>query len=152
MNADSNKGSLFMATKNYLFAPLLVLSVLTAGCNLMEQQTPPNVAETPPYLQPRSELAQSQLAEMRAFHDKESAQMTEEMRVIRNREIERLETAGKEIEQEKIWQDDYEKTLEQREKRSNWIANWFKKKDKKDVLTASPATQNRISSTDQNVR
>ena len=135
-----------MPTK-YLFTLLLIFAV-SAGCNLLDRQGPPNVAETPPYLQPRNELAQSQLAEMRAFHEKESAQMSEGMRATHNQEMARLEAAGKELEKDKRWQEDYEKTQERREK---WTT-WFKKKDKNDTKSAAPVMSSRISSTNKNVR
>jgi len=132
-----------MSTKHIITLSLVL--VVLAGCNLMDRQTPPNIAETPPYLQPRSELAQSQLAEMRAFHEKESAKMSEDIRVARNREMERLEAAGKELEQERLWKEDYEKT---QERRSKWTS-WFKKTGKK---TDAPMVSSRIGGVSEQVR
>ena len=109
----------------YLFALLLIFA-LSAGCNLMDRQSPPDVAETPPYLQPRSGAAQKQLAEMRTFHENESSRMSKEMNIIHNSEMKRLEAAGKELERDKRWQEDYKKT---QERRAKWM-NWFKKTDK----------------------
>jgi len=118
-----------MYTK-YLFALLLVF-VVSAGCTLMDKQQSPSVAETPPYLQPRSGQTQNQLAELRAFHEKDSAKISEDLRVAHNREMAKLEAAGKELEREKLWQEDYEKTQERRAKWMSWT-NWFKKGDKKE--------------------
>jgi len=111
-------------SSKYHFVLLLTL-VLSAGCNILDRSSP-NVATTPPYWQPQGQHTQSQFDEMRAFHDKESAKMSEDMHVFRNREMERLAKAGKELEIEKYQQEDYEKTLERRER---WTS-WFKKKDK----------------------
>ena len=93
---------------------------------MLDRLKAPDLAETPPYLQSQEQLAQAQLEEMRAFHEKESAKMLEDVRVFRNGEMERLTRAGKELEKEKRWQEDYEKTLERREKWSSWFT---KKKD-----------------------
>ena len=110
----------------YLFI-LFLLFAVSAGCTILDRR-PPAVATAPPYLQSQNELAQDQFDEMRAFHDKESAKMAEEMHVFRNREIERLAVAGKELEKDQRWQEDYEKTLQRREK-WNWsFSGWFKKK------------------------
>ena len=117
-------------TKKSLFVLLFVFAV--GGCHLLDHQPSPNIETTPPYWQP-----QSQLEELRAFHDRESVkmqQMSNEVHIVRNREMERLEAAGKELEKEKEWQDDYEKTVERREK---WTG-WFKKKNKNEApLTSS---------------
>ena len=117
-------------SSRYLYI-LILLFAVSAGCAMLDRK-PPEVATTPPYLQSQSELAQDQLDEMRAFHDKESAKMSEEMHVFRNREIERLAETGKELERDKRWQEDYERTLQRREK---WTS-WFKKKNKEDKSDA----------------
>ena len=115
-----------MLTEKHLFILLLVL-ITMAGCGLLERQPAPNIETTPPYWQP-----QSQMDELRSFHESESAkmsQMSDEVHVVRNREMERLEAAGKELDKEKRWQEDYEQTVERREK---W-ASWFKKKGKNET-------------------
>ena len=138
-----------MAIK-HLFALLLVL-IVSVGCNLMDRQQSPNVAETPPYWQPRSELAHSQLAEMRAFHEKETAKMSRDLRAANNREMERLEEAGKALERDKRWQEDYERTLERRERWTNWTS-WFKNTDEDDKKGEAPVLSSRLGNTNQNVR
>ena len=129
------KGRDVVFMEKHLFI-LLVALVMAAGCNLLERQPPPNIETTPPYWQP-----QSQLEGLRTFHEQESAKMakmSDDVHVVRNREMERLEAAGKELEQEKLWQEDYEKTIERREK---W-AGWFKKKNQDDVpMTSSRADE-----------
>jgi hypothetical protein len=129
-------------SSKYLFIPCLLV-IVSAGCTVLERQ-PPEVATAPPYWQSQSELAQDQLDEMRAFHDKESAKMMEEMHVFRNREMERLANAGKELERDKRWQEDYEKTLQRREK---WTS-WFKKKNKEEDRNDAPS----VSGTSKTVR
>ena len=124
----TDRGSI-MSSK-YLFVLLLTL-VLSAGCSILDRSSP-NVATTPPYWQPHGQHAQSQFDEMRAFHEKESAKMLEDMHVFRNREMERLAKAGKELEIDKREQEDYEKTLERREK---WTS-WFNKKGKESTPEA----------------
>lgn len=128
----ANRGIVIVMPTKHFFALLLIFA-MSAGCNLMDRQTPPNVAETPPYLQPRSEQTQSQLAEMRVFHEKDFAKMSDDMHVARNREMERLGSAGKELAKDQLWQEDYEKTLERRAK---WTS-WFKKTGKEDKKGAS---------------
>jgi len=117
--------------KKHLFVLLLIFAA--AGCNLLDRQPTPNIEMTPPYWQ-----SQRQLEELRTFHEKESAKMSkmsDEVHVVRNREMERLEAAGKELEKDKLWQEDYDKTLERRAK----MSSWFKKKDKNEA----PAISNR---------
>ena len=119
-----------------VFFVLIFFFATAAGCSLLDRQPPPNIETTPPYWQP-----QSQMEELRSFHDKESAKMSQlsnEVHIVRNREMERLEAASKELEKEQHWQEDYEKTVERREK---W-SGWFKKKNKNDApLTSSHASK-----------
>jgi|GEM_PF-2293955 len=89
----------FVMSKQHFFILPLVLAV-TAGCNMLERQSAPNVTTAPPYWQSQSQQAETQLADMRAFHERESAELSDEMHVFRNREIERLAAAGKEMERE----------------------------------------------------
>ena len=120
------KGRVVIPMEKHLFI-LIFAFVLATGCNLLERQPPPNIETTPPYWQP-----QSQLEGLRTFHEQESAKMakmSEDVHIVRNREMERLEAAGKELEQDKLWQEDYEKTVERREK---W-AGLFKKKSQDDT-------------------
>jgi hypothetical protein len=112
-------------SSKYLFTLLLML-VVPSGCNTFERRQSPNIVAPPPYLQSQNQLVRDQLAEMRAFHEKESAKISEDMHIFHNQEIERLATAGKELEKDRLWQEDYKKTVERREK---W-STWFKKKDK----------------------
>jgi len=141
------KWGIVMSIK-HLFT-LLLVAALSAGCNLMDGHQPPNIAETPPYWQPRSELAkgQGQLAEMRALHEKESAKISEEMRVARNREMGRLAAAGQELERNQRWQEGYEKT---QERRASWTS-WFRRTNN-DQQDAAPPLVSRIGGATQNVR
>jgi len=114
----------------YFFFLLLMFSV-SAGCTMLDRNQPPNVTTAPPYWQSESQrqLADRQLGEMRAFHEKESVKMTDDMHVFRNHEMERLESVGEELKKDKLWQEDYEKTVEKRKK---WTS-WFKSKPKADT-------------------
>ena len=106
----------------YSFVLLLMLAA-SAGCHTLDRQPPPNVTAAPPYWQSQSQrqLAESQLNEMRTFHEKESAKLSEDVHVFRNHEMARLENAGKELEKDKLWQEDYEKTVERRKKWTSWF-------------------------------
>jgi hypothetical protein len=126
------KGRVVMFSK-YLFLSLLF--VVSAGCTMLDRR-PPNLESAPPYWQPESQRVQSQLEEMRVFHDKESAKLSEDIHVFRNREMDRLASAGKEVEKDKLWQEDYKKTIERREK---WTS-WFKKKNKENKNDAPVAS------------
>jgi len=87
-----------MSTKHFFV--LLLVSVMTAGCNILDRPSVPNVTTPPPYRQSQSQQAQNQLADVRAFHERETAEIADEMYVFRNREMARLTAAGKELEQE----------------------------------------------------
>jgi len=151
------EGGVVMSTKHF-FVLLLCFtsaSVLTSGCKMQDHQRSPNVATAPPYWQSHSQQAQSQLDDMRAFHKKESAEMTEEMNVFRNREMERLTTAGEEPRREQNKEMNEVRIVPQQEiiaktpvprEKWNWAtpATWFKKKDK----NSTPL----VSKTDQSVR
>jgi len=102
---------------------LLLMFTVSAGCNMLDRQPLPNVTTAPPYWQSQNQrqLAESQLEEMRAFHEKESAKISEDVHVFRNHEMARLEHAGKELEKDKLWQEDYEKTVERRKKWTSWF-------------------------------
>ena len=103
-----------------LFVLSLCFAVMS-GCSLLDRQTPPVVTEPPPYWQSQRQQTQAQLAEMRAFHDKESADMLEDLHIVRNREMERLSAAGKELGKGGNPQDDHEKIPERREKWTSWF-------------------------------
>lgn len=128
------------------FALLLIFAV-SAGCTL-DRQSPPNVTAVPSYWQPQSQHEQSQLAEMRAFHESESAKMSENLHVFRNHEIERLAATGKDaekvetvekVEKEPLRQAEPTKTAEQRKK---WTSlNWFSKKSKNDAPLVSETSK-----------
>jgi len=69
-------------------------------------QSSPDIITVPPYWQSQNQHMQDHLAEMRAFHEKESAEMSEDIYIVRNREMERLEAAGKELEKDRLRQED----------------------------------------------
>jgi len=119
----ATKGGIIMSSK-HLFS-LLLMIIVSAGCGILDRSSP-NVAALPPYWQPQGQAAPSQFDEMRAFHDKESAKMSEDMHVFRNREMERFATAGKELETDKRQQGSNETTVE---RQGTWTS-WFKKKNK----------------------
>ena len=104
----------------YLLIPLLMFA-LSAGCT-RDRVPPPDIAKVPPYWQSQSQLEQNQLQEMRTFHEKESAKMSEELLVFRNGKTERLAATGKELKNE---QEDSKKPAD----RSAKWTSWFKKKD-----------------------
>jgi len=131
--------------KKYLFFALLTL-LLASGCSL-EKQPAPNVAEAPPYWLSQRERSQSQLTELRAFHEKESAEMSEDVHVFRNHEMERLAAAGKELEAESRQQAHQKKQPEQQDK---GIFSFFKKKRKDDTEDAPSVS--RTGGEVQNVR
>ena len=115
----------------HLFS-LLLIFVLSSGCKLMERQQSPNIAQTPPYLQSQSERSQNQLADMRAFHERESAVMSEDLRAAHDRETAQLKDTGRELQRDNPWQEGSAKTPENKEKWMSWT-NWFKKADKRNV-------------------
>ena len=118
----------------YLFAPLLIFAV-SAGCT-MDRTSSPNVMTVPPYLQSQNQLAQTQLAEMRVFHEKETSKMSEDMHIFQNREIERLAATGKELESRPP-----ENPPTTHVQQGKWT-NWFKKKNKDDAPLVSEASKN----------
>ena len=115
------------------FCVLLLCSTLASGCHMLDNQKSPDVMTAPPYWQSQSQITQDQLSEMRAFHEKESSRISEDIHVFRNREVERLAANSKEMEsakprQAKTQNDSRTETPEQRDKWA-WL-NWFNKKNK----------------------
>jgi len=111
---------------------------VTTGCNTT-QRSSPNVATIPPYWHSQNQQTHNQVAEMRAFHEKESEKMSEDLHVFRNREMERLEATSKELEKDRHRQH-VEKTSEPSGK---WTG-WFKKKSKEseqDIPLVSEASK-----------
>ena len=135
-----------MPTK-YLFA-LLSIVAITAGCNMMDRQSAPSITTPPPYWQSHSQLAGGQLADIRAFHEREAAEMSEGMQVFRNREMERLAATGKELEREETrkppqQQESFSNTPAQRERWSwtNWTSR-FRTQSKDNTLSVSEGNRN----------
>ena len=146
--------------RKYPFIFLLVF-VIAPGCNMLDSNRSPNVTTPPPYWQTPSrlahgQLAESQLSEIRAFHEKETAAISEEMHVFRNREVERLSASGKEL-SDKLSEKGGEMNAgqpstskqnpQQQEhaasgptKNEKWsLTGWFKKKDKDNAPEVSEA-------------
>jgi hypothetical protein len=69
--------------------------VIFAGCGLLESRTKPHIEEVPPYYQ-HDRFS----SEARSYHDRESENMTNQVHIVRNREMERLTNAKEEEEKE----------------------------------------------------
>ena len=110
-----------MSVKN--FFALLSLFAITSGCNWLDKQPPLDVMTAPPYLQSQSQRMQEQLMEMRAFHEKESAEISEDLHIVRNREIERLGATSKELENGHPPQEENGQVFK---KRGIMMTGWFK--------------------------
>ena len=117
----------------YLSIPLLILTV-SAGCT-RDRLSSMDIAETPPYWQSQSQLAQNQLEEMRAFHENESAKMSEDILVFRNGKTERLAATGRELPPPQ------EKSEKMANRSTKWTS-WFKKKNKEDAPLVSETNKN----------
>ena len=121
-----------MPTK-YFFVALLMF-VLVSGCAL-EDKPVSNVTVAPPYWQSHNDRTQSQLDELRAFHERESTAMTENMYIFRNHEMERLAATGEELETENRRQANQENKPAPAQK---WTF-WFSKNKNKDDKDSTPA-------------
>ena len=152
-------GGVVMST-NHLFTLLLILAV-SVGCGTTGRQSSSNVAETPPYLQPRSEQGKNQMADMRAFHEKDTEKMSGDLRAAHSREMAQsremggLGTNARDLERDKRWQEDLERTQAQRqqqtsEKRTGW--SWFKKPEDDSKKEASAVMNSRIGGISTTVR
>ena len=119
------KEEVIMSTKS-LFALLSVL-VIIVGCKTFDWNREPNVITPPPYWQTQSQ--QNELTEMRAFHERRSAEMSEGVNVFRNREMERMAITGREMDGEmkkKQPPSPQGKAMTTPEKRERWSwANWM---------------------------
>jgi hypothetical protein len=124
----------------YLFIPFLIFAVSAAGCT-RDRLSSADVAVVPPYWQSQSQLAQSQFEEMRKFHEKESAKMSEDIHTFRNSKTERLAATGKEMKNDQQQQENRPKPPALTK---TW-ASWFKKKDNNDNAPL-------VSTTSHNVR
>ena len=120
----ATKEEVIMSTKN-LFALLSVL-VIVVGCKTFDWNRDPSVITPPPYWQTQSQ--QDELAEMRAFHERRSAEMSEGVNVVRNREMERMAVTGREMDREmdkKQPPSPQGKAMTTPEKRERWSwTNW----------------------------
>ncbi|GHT21738.1 hypothetical protein FACS189419_03090 [Planctomycetales bacterium] len=115
------------------FVIFILLLVLVTGCSLLEKRERlPNLESTPPYYQKSDPLADAQV-----YHDKNVQSMAEGVHVVRNREMERLEAAGKIEKEDKEWEEDYKKTMERRAK---W-ARFFKKGQDETLMMSDSAKE-----------
>lgn len=106
---------------------LLAVSVLTPGCTLLEE-SPPNVVEAPPYWQSHDQRELDQLSEMWAFHEKETSDLSDEMNIVHNREMERLVSVEDEMKSGRLRQDEKQQGGE--EKKWSWFNfSWGAKED-----------------------
>jgi hypothetical protein len=96
------------------------LAVFT-GCGLLESRKKPRIEEVPPYYQ-HGGLS----SEWQSYHDRERENMTNQVHIVRNREMERL--ANSENEEEKERQ--YEKEVKATQKKQETFWNKFKINDK----------------------
>jgi len=112
---------------------LLSAFVFLSGCNVLERQSSPDIMNAPPYWQSQNQLAQTQLDEMRVFHEQESSKISEDINLFRNGEVARMAATSKEINTKAA------KTIKQsphgqqntNEHRDNWAwLSWLNKKDK----------------------
>jgi hypothetical protein len=92
-----------------------------AGCGLLESRKKPHIEEVPPYYQQPDGFSSVQ-----SYHDRERENMTNQVHIVRNREMERLTNSEKEEEKERQWEKEVKETQEKRE--TFW--NKFKMNDK----------------------
>ncbi len=81
---------------------------------MLESQKKPRIEATPPQYQP------DEFAAMRAFHDQNRESMASQVHVARNKELEKLHQEIEEQKKDQEWDEDYQQTLERREKLSFW--------------------------------
>jgi hypothetical protein len=91
------------------------------GCGLLESRKKPHLEEVPPYYQQGGFSS-----EFQSYHDRERENMTNQVHIVRNREMERLTNAEKEEKKERQWEEETKATQEKRE--TFW--NKFKINDK----------------------
>jgi outer membrane biogenesis lipoprotein LolB len=113
---------MIMTRRKGILLGLAALIPLT-GCAVLEPKPKANLEETPPYYQ-----SEEQSMQMRAYHDKDIEEMSGQMHAYRSKGMKNLEKANKQAEKDRLWEEDYQKTLEKREKRK--FSNWFKNGDK----------------------
>ncbi|MCL2005637.1 MAG: hypothetical protein FWG73_05670 [Planctomycetaceae bacterium] len=111
----------------HVFA-LLLFSLLASGCNVLDSRSSPSVMTVPPYWQSQNHTAQDQMADLRAFHEKESSNISEDLHVFRNREVERMAAESKEMKKSAPRQENQANGTESKESWA-WL-NWFNKKNK----------------------
>lgn len=81
---------------------------------MLESRKKPRIEETPPYYQ------DSELERMRAMHERDREVMSKQVYVARNKELDKLRKEVEEEKKDKEWEEDYQRTLERREKWSFW--------------------------------
>lgn len=114
----------------FAYIALIAVIVCSSGCTL-DGWRKPNIEETPPYYQ------NNEFDNMRSLHDRERESMANQMHIVRNKELERLEKAIEEDKKDKEWEEDYQRTLERREKWNLW--NKFKSGGDKTYLMSDEA-------------
>jgi hypothetical protein len=94
---------------NCLFLALSL--VFLSGCGLLESRKKPHIEEVPPYYQHNGASS-----ELRSYHDRERENMTNQVHIVRNREMERLTNSEKQEEKEQQWEEEVKATQEKRAK------------------------------------
>ena len=113
------------------FGFLALAALLSTGCNMMESRKKPRIEEAPPYYQ------SSEMDQMRSFHEKERESMSKQVYIARNKELEKLNKEIEEEKKDKAWEEDYQRTMERREKWNIW--NKFKSGGDKTFLMSDEA-------------
>jgi hypothetical protein len=91
--------------------------VFLSGCGLLESRKKTRIEEVPPYYQ-HGKIN----SELRSYHDRECENMTNQVHIVRNREMERLIKSGEEEQQEQQEQ--------QQQQQENGIKTTQEKKEK----------------------
>ncbi|MDR0610220.1 MAG: hypothetical protein LBG58_08940 [Planctomycetaceae bacterium] len=89
----------------------VVFSLTTfTGCGLLESRKKPRIEEVPPYYQQGGFSP-----EFQSYHDRERENMSQQVHIVRNREMERLANAENEEKKERQWEEEIKTTQEKRE-------------------------------------
>ncbi len=120
----------FISKTGFAFC-LAASCLLLSGCNLFESHKRPRIEETPEYYQ------NDEFAAMRSFHERDREKMASQVRIVRNKELDKLHREVEEQKKDQAWEEDYQRTLERREKMSFWKK--FSSAGEKDYLMSDKA-------------
>jgi hypothetical protein len=115
------------------FCFMLLLLVPFMGCEMFQSNKKPTLVETPPYYhsqnyQPRTNTQHNNIDESKIFHQSDSDKMASDVRVFRERELEKLQRESIALDKVQDYnqnQNQDKNTSPNKTEKKGWFATWF---------------------------